>query len=270
MARRLFALWKDAPVDTDRVWLGYGTSLHAPGGQILDIIPDPTRVVTGAQYSLGPGHDLLMVPSAPRRPERWASASDLLPHLEVSSPDHHAVLRAFALLHWLADARYCMRCGAALSGGASDASRTCTHCAKIYFPRLDPTVVVLPVAGDRCLLVRRPSWVGGRWSTVAGYCEPGEGLEDAARREVVEEAGIVIDDLSYVGSQTWPAPSSFVAAFRASARPDKPSPQDPEIAEARWFSRDELDAEVASGKLRLSEPASLSRRLIEEFMLGVP
>jgi NAD+ diphosphatase len=123
---------------------------------------------------------------------------------------------------------------------------------------------------DRLLLGRQATWPKGRFSVLAGFVEPGETLEDAVRREVGEESGVVVDDVAYVASQPWPFPSSLMIGFNAVGRGD-PRPGDRELEEVRWFERDEVEAAAAGlGGLMLSPPYSISRRLIDGWLAGRP
>ena len=140
---------------------------------------------------------------------------------------------------------------------------TCTRerCATESFPRLDPAVIVLVTDGDRALLGRQPGWPAGRYSTIAGFVEPGESLEDAVRREVLEETGIETGAMSYQSSQPWPFPRSLMLGFRAEAKSTEIRLDDRELEDARWFHRDEL----ATGSM-MPFSQSIAYRLIEEWL----
>jgi NAD+ diphosphatase len=126
-------------------------------------------------------------------------------------------------------------------------------------------------ARDRLLLGRQASWPEGRFSVLAGFVEPGETLEEAVRREVQEESGIVVGDVSYVASQPWPFPSSLMIGFNAWAAGGEPRPGDDELNEVRWFERAEVEAAAAGeSDVFLSPPYSISRRLIDAWLGAQP
>ena len=139
----------------------------------------------------------------------------------------------------------------------------CTNegCATEFFPRVDPAIIVLVTQGDQTLLGRQTSWPAGRYSTIAGFVEPGESLEDAVRREVLEETGIVTSTTSYQSSQPWPFPRSLMLGFRAEAISTEIRLGDEELEDARWFTR----AEIAAGTSLLPFPQSIAFRLIQEW-----
>jgi NAD+ diphosphatase len=142
--------------------------------------------------------------------------------------------------------------------------RRCPTDGSEHFPRTDPAVIVLVTDDDdRCLLGRQDGWPTGWFSTLAGFVEPGESPEQAVVREVAEETGIVVTACSYAGSQPWPFPSSLMLGYYARAAGAEPRPDGVELSEAHWYSRDDLDAALRSGEIRLSPSVSISRRLIE-------
>ena len=123
-------------------------------------------------------------------------------------------------------------------------------------------------ADDRVLLGRQATWPERRFSTLAGFVEPGESLEAAVRREVLEEAGIVVGEVEYRGSQPWPFPASIMLGFRAHAETTELRPDGVELAEAHWWSREEFTADIASGALLVPPSVSIARRLIEDWYGG--
>lgn len=187
----------------------------------------------------------------------------------VALPAFDAGLFAYAraLAHWQANARYCSRCAAPLDLLALGHRMRCSApaCANEYFPRLDPAVIVIVSWGDRCLLGRQASWDPTRWSTLAGFVEPGESLEDAVRREVHEESGVVVGECRYHSSQPWPFPSALMLGFEARAS-DPQICVGRELADARWFSAGELVDGILAGHLSVSPPLSVSHALIAHWL----
>lgn len=185
-------------------------------------------------------------------------------------------VQAVALFQWNSAVRFCERCGAKLdpwqgiAGSGSDSSweRVCARGHAVY-PRTDPAVIMAIVDDDdRLLLGRNTRWPAKRFSTLAGFVEAGETLEAAVGREVYEEVGIVVCDVEYRGSQPWPFPRSLMLAFRGRASavgPQLVRPDGEEIAEAKFFSREELATRVRDGELILPGQSSVAYALIEEW-----
>jgi NAD+ diphosphatase len=180
--------------------------------------------------------------------------------------DAGLLVNAVALLNWHATHQHCPRCGAATEIAHAGHLRVCTVDGTEHYPRTDPAVIMTVVdSQDRLLLGRQATWPAGRFSTLAGFVEPGESLEHAVRREVGEEVGLVVGAVRYLGSQPWPFPSSLMLGFRAQAETVEVDRFDGEIAEARWFTRAGLRDAVRSGDMLLSPPLSIARRLIEHW-----
>lgn len=157
--------------------------------------------------------------------------------------DHLApIAEAKALLHWHSRRHFCSNCGQANVSRDGGWRRECAHCGMQHFPRTDPVVIMLTVAGERCLLGRQARFAQGMWSCLAGFVEPGETMEDAARRETLEEAGIVCGRVRYFASQPWPFPSSLMIGCHAEALSADITVDRNELEDARWFSRDEAAA----------------------------
>jgi NAD+ diphosphatase len=145
-----------------------------------------------------------------------------------------------ALLNWHARHRFCPNCGAATRPVEAGWRRDCPACNSQHFPRTDPVAIMLPVAGDRCVLGRSHRFQPGMWSCLAGYIEPGEAIEDAVRRETREEAGIVCGRVAYFASQPWPFPTSLMIGCHAEAISHDIVIDRTELADARWFEREEV------------------------------
>lgn len=190
---------------------------------------------------------------------------ELRPLAPMLPPDAASLLAYVrALVHWRARHRFCGQCGAPNVPIRAGHVMRCTACGTETFPRLDPAIIVLvaDAGGDRALLGRQASWPAGRYSTIAGFVEAGENLEDAVVREVDEETGVHVDNVEYVASQPWPFPSSLMLGFRAVARTQDIHLRDGELEDARWFSR----AEVLAGHPALPPSGSISARLIGEWL----
>lgn len=170
---------------------------------------------------------------------------------------------ARAMLYWRSRHRFCGACGAPTRSASAGHVMKCTNdaCAIDHFPRLDPAIIVLVTDGERALLGRQASWPPGRYSTIAGFVEPGESLEDAVAREVLEETGVAVSECEYHSSQPWPFPSSLMIGFTARAATDAVPQADEELEDVRWFTR----AEIAAGFPGLPPPLSVSFRLIEHW-----
>lgn len=183
--------------------------------------------------------------------------------LLLSEPEAALLAYARALSYWRARHRRCGSCGARNQSLRAGHVLRCTNpsCAQESFPRLDPAIIVLVTDGERALLGRQASWPPNRYSTIAGFVEPGESLEDAVTREVFEETGVRVASSSYHSSQPWPFPSSLMLGFQALATPGEIVCNDAELEDARWFTR----AEIASGNPKLPPPTSISYRLIEQW-----
>lgn len=184
----------------------------------------------------------------------------------LSDRDAGLFVHAVALANWHASHRFCARCGTVTSASAAGDLRRCPSCAAEHYPRTDPAIIVLVHDdADRCLLGHNAQWPAGRFSTLAGFVEPGESLEAAVVREVHEESGVVVADPEYAGSQPWPFPSSLMLGYFARAVSTEITVDGEEIAEARWFSREELRAAIDSGEVLAPSGVSIARQLIETW-----
>lgn len=183
----------------------------------------------------------------------------------VLPPDEaNLVAHARALVLWHASQIFCGICGSVARPAAAGNSRLCVNdqCRREIFPRVDPAIIVLVEDGERCLLGRQQSWPEGRFSTIAGFVEPGESLEDAVRREVYEETNIRVGKVTYHSSQPWPFPSSLMLGFTARARSTNIELNDGELEDAQWFTRDDL----LSGFPKLPFRISIARRLVDHWI----
>lgn len=195
----------------------------------------------------------------------------------LAAPEDAALLAyARALAWWHHRHRFCGVCGSPTRSEQAGHVRRCTDpaCATPHFPRTDPAVIMLVHdGGERALLGRQPRFLPGMYSTLAGFVEPGESLEEAVAREVLEEADVVVEAVRYHSSQPWPFPGSIMLGFTARAAEGSVSDAvrfDPvELEDARWFTRDEIRAFADDGPLRLPRRESIARRLVEDWLSGV-
>jgi NAD+ diphosphatase len=183
---------------------------------------------------------------------------------------HEAALFAYAkgLAHWQRETRHCTTCGARVALVASGHRAQCTgaDCGKLHFPRTDAAIIVIVEHEGACLLGRQTGWPAGRYSTLAGFVEPGESLEDAVRREVAEEAGVRVDDVHYHSSQPWPLPASLMVGFTATAHDRSVCLRDGELEEARWFTPAQIQSGLADGSFATPPKLSVSYRLLAHWL----
>lgn len=273
---------------TDEVWLAEvwgsaetrvllldGSSLLVPAGSA----PGQTRAPTWVPPADAPAGERLLL-GEQAGAARFAVLVDDVPGdlvgvplrellTEVATDDTAFALQAVALAEWHRAHRHCPRCGGELRLERSGHLKTCRDCGRSQFPRTDPAVIMLVTDGaDRCLLGRQARWPEGRFSTLAGFVEPGETLEHAVAREVAEEVGVRVRGVDYFGNQPWPFPASLMVGFFARAEAGPLHVDGEEIAEARWLTREELVAEAESGRLLLPGSVSISRALIETWYGG--
>lgn len=196
----------------------------------------------------------------------WVTLRDV--GAQLSPLDVGLAITATALATWHNSHTFCAQCG--LPTNVSDAgwSRKCPKDCITHFPRTEPAIIVaVQDAEERILLGRRSNWADSWFSTLAGFVEAGESCEAAVIREVREEVGVEIDikSLQYLGSQPWPFPASLMLGYSARATTTEFKPDEDEIAEIRWLSREELTMQCESGMLKLPNPTAISWHLIEHW-----
>jgi NAD+ diphosphatase len=181
------------------------------------------------------------------------SLAPLLPANEAA-----ILAEARSLIDWHARHGYCAQCGAPTRVTAAGWVRRCPQCKASHYPRSDPVTIMLAVRGERGLLGRNKRRPGNRFSCLAGFMEPGETLEEGVRREVHEEAGIRVGRVRYLACQPWPFPSSLMMGFLCEALTEEITVDPAELAEARWFERDEIRAMVARAAAGPDDPTQVS------------
>lgn len=281
-----------APRRTDEAWLEErwadpetrvlvvaGTRIRPVDGAVAWVppseAPEGLRVLLGerdgrARFAVITSTDL-----AAEAKDEWLPLRGLLPHLaDDALAGAPLVFHALGLAEWLFVHRFCPRCGGGLDVRASGHELVCRSCGRSQFPRTDPAVIMVVTSGEpgsedeRCLLGRSSVWPEGRYSTLAGFCEPGESLEDAVRREVLEEVGVVVGQVDYFGNQPWPLPASLMIGFVARAQTTEITVDGDELEDARWFTRAEMKAQAEAGTLVLPGGVSISRSLVEHWYGG--
>lgn len=285
--RRTDQSWLDAAWDDPRsrvlaVRDGRFPVYDEAAGPRLAVTAPADAPATGERFFLGEDADgavhLAVSGEPPRAPDPAAGpATRLVTLRDVGSTlgDGEAGLavHAVALDNWHATHVRCPRCGAATRSEQGGHARRCPADGSVHFPRTDPAVIMLVHDGaGRCLLGRGATWPERRFSALAGFVEAGESAEQAVVREVAEEVGLAVTDVEYRASQPWPFPSSLMLGFRARALAADVTADlnlcDGEIAEARWFTREELTAAATQGWVLRPPAVSIAHRLISDWLEG--
>jgi len=184
------------------------------------------------------------------------------------SPEDAGLLAyATAMVNWHRAHPHCARCGVVTHVEEAGFLRRCPACGTEHHPRTDPVVIMLVHDGDRAMLGRQATWPPGRFSALAGFVEPGESLEEAVAREVLEESSVQVEDVSYRSSQPWPFPASLMLGFHARYVAGEPTIGDGELDDVRWFTREELEATIrGETEFHLPPPLAIARRLIDDWL----
>lgn len=263
--RRVDDAWLEEAWSAARILPIAGSRLHVVDGAVEWL--DAGSAPAGVRIYLGESADgpvFAVVTSPEEADETWHGLRAVVPHLD--SDDAGYVVHAIGLAEWQWATRHCPRCGGHLTATHAGHVLRCDDCDREQFPRTDPAVIMRVLdADDRILLGRQAAWPPDRWSTLAGFLEPGESLEQAVRREVFEEAGVRVGEVDYFGSQPWPLPASLMVGFTAHAETTEIDVDGDEIEVARWWSRDEASAAAASGDLLIPPGISISRTLITDW-----
>ena len=242
-----------------------------------------TAIAGGATVVLlgiggGRAHFALDATAAPAEPEDDALTADVRSlAAQIPGPDAAILAEARSLLDWHARHGFCAQCGNPTTISSGGWGRQCPQCRAHHYPRVDPVVIMLAVKGERCLLGRNRRRVGSRYSCLAGYMEPGETLEEAVRREVLEESGVRVGRVRYLASQPWPFPSTLMVGLLAEAVSEDIRIDPEELAEARWFDRAEVRAmversrtdEPIPGVATLPPPLAIGHQLARRWAFGL-
>ncbi|MEO5661774.1 MAG: NAD(+) diphosphatase [Nocardioides sp.] len=271
--------WADS---STRVLVLAGTRLRPMDGAVHWVgpadAPDGTRLLLGHTEGVTRFAVIADPGAVPGEREEWLGLRALFPRLIAGDATLAAevpwLFHAIGLAEWHWAHRFCPRCGGQLESTHEGHELRCASCGKSQFPRTDPAVIMAITHGEpgsdeeRILLGRNASWPEERFSTLAGFCEPGETLEDAVRREVMEETGIAVGEVAYFGNQPWPLPSSLMLGFTGRALSDAIEVDGIEVVEAQWFSRADLRGETDAGII-VPGGVSISSSLMESW-LGEP
>jgi len=204
------------------------------------------------------GHDCFALDVHGRLPEGYAVV-DLRSWLgRVDASLFYLAGRALQMVDWHNSHQFCGRCASAMGDHTQDRAKVCPECGLVNYPRLSPSIIVLVTRGDEMLLARNANWPTGMYSTLAGFVEPGESIEQTVHREVEEEVGVRVRNLRYLGSQSWPFPNSLMLGFHAEYEGGEIVCQEGEIADAQWFRYDQLP--------NVPPATAISRWLIDAFI----
>lgn len=198
------------------------------------------------------------LPADARAPEGMEFVDLRQAHSEISEACFELVNKAVQVMEWDRTNQFCSRCGAKTLQKPGERGKECPECGELFYPRISPAVIVLIRKGSKILLARSPNFPPDMYSLIAGFVEPGETAEEAVAREVWEEVGIGVKNITYFGTQAWPFPNSLMIGFTAEYDSGDIRPDGFEIEDAKWFSADELP--VLPGKI------SISRKLIDHFL----
>ncbi|MCW2754228.1 MAG: nudC [Marmoricola sp.] len=260
----------------EQVWADPATRVLVLAGTRLGLVDDkvawvsPDQAPEGIKVLLGERDGqvrVAVIVPAEKAGEGWVGLRGLVSAIDEDEASF--LVHAFGIAEWIWATRHCIRCGGLYEPMMLGHVLRCTDCGREEFPRTDPAVIMVVTDGeypdDRCLLGRHPAWPPGRYSTLAGFVEPGESIEAAVRREVLEESGIHVGDVAYFGSQPWPLPRSLMIGCIARAVSTEVSVDGHEIEDAQWFTRTEMREQAEAGTLVLPGGISISRSLIEHW-----
>lgn len=269
---RFLPLWKGNPL----VKLGDERTLAWARRSLFESLdPRPDEILLGLEDGIA--HFAIDVSSVPS-PEKTLGVAELarfedLRAIASALPAGQLAITAHArsLVDWHARHGFCAVCGEPTRMAPDGSQRSCTDCGAEHFPRTDPVAIAIVSRGDRCLLGRSHRWPESLYSALAGFVEPGETIEEAVRREVWEEVGVIVGAVRYLRSQPWPFPSSLMIGCLAEAKSDALEIDPVEIADARWVDRDGVRAALAAepdAPIAVPPPFSLAHHLMRAWLDG--
>lgn len=261
----------------DKLWLGDAApifeSLQAASGPLTAVYLGRTLAPSSVPQQTP---IVLFVPGEPAAPGTaglpadgtWTGFREIAARLDAT--ETALFVEASAISNWHATHTHCPQCGTPTVIEAGGWVRRCPRDNSEHYPRTDPAIIVTVVGSDGRLLLGGGGPVDAKnYSTLAGFVEPGESLEQAVVREIGEEVGVRVTACQYLGSQSWPFPASLMLGFTATTDDVEARPDGVEVTRARWFSRAELQAAVLSGEITISTRLSIARSLIEHWYGGV-
>lgn len=187
--------------------------------------------------------------------------------MQLPPSDAGILATAKAMFEWRGRHSNCANCGQPSQAKDGGWKRQCASCNAEHFPRTDPVVIMLAYHGDRCMLGRQEAWPAGMFSALAGFLEPGESIEEACARELAEEAGLRTLNVRYHSSQPWPYPSSLMIGLIAEVEDDEGAPDQTELSEVRWFTREEAKR-LLKGEIEgtfCPQPMAIAHQLIKAW-----
>lgn len=266
-AARLVPLWRNRSLLAESGGMHQAVYLEPGELDLVDAIQPPTLLGTdGKRFFFAVSitdrqRDLVLA----RHPD--ARFLDLrVASIDMDAKHAGVLAYAKALHYWQYRHAFCGACGSPNRLQAAGHKLVCSNeeCGRQSFPRIDPAIIVLVTHGDACLLGHNASWPPRRFSTLAGFVEPGESLEDAVVREVFEESGVRLRDIHYVSSQPWPFPASAMCGFYGEAESRECHASD-EMSEVRWFTASQLTSCIETDEVRLPPPVSIAFQLIADW-----
>ncbi|HEX9858295.1 MAG TPA: NAD(+) diphosphatase [Paracoccaceae bacterium] len=278
---QVLPLWRGKPLIVDGArlgWVGPGSPVLAGAGEPVFLGLDEGMPRFGADIShwspeagaeaVEAGFFDLSEQRHPALPANHAFAELRGVMAALTPREAELVASAKALLHWHRSHRFCAACGAASDMAMAGWQRSCPACGAQHFPRTDPVVIMLVTHGNRLLLGRNAGWPEGVYSTLAGFVEPGETIEAAVRREVLEETGIGVGAVRYLASQPWPFPASLMIGCLAEATSDAITLDPAELEDARWLTREQMVGVFAGAhpEMKPARKGSIAHFLIANWL----